>query len=106
MWSGRRDSNPRPSPWQGMPTCSTDLRKHTETASDLPFQLITGSRWFALSCDVSRPVRGLLEDHSGDPPRVTPRIYSWVICHSFELQTLGLQTVDSAILVEPNLGRI
>ena len=21
-WSGRRDSNPRPSPWQGMPTCA------------------------------------------------------------------------------------
>ena len=43
-WSGRRDSNPRPSPWQGMPTCSTDLHKRPETASGLQFWLITGSR--------------------------------------------------------------
>ena len=49
MWSGRRDSNPRPSPWQGMSTYFAELRKHTETASGLLFQLITGSRCFATS---------------------------------------------------------
>ena len=47
MWSRRRDSNPRPSPWQGMSTYFADLCKHTETASGLLFQLITGSRCFA-----------------------------------------------------------
>ena len=58
-WSGRRDSNPRPSPWQGMPTCSADLHKRPETVSALQFWLIAGSRRFALFRDVSRPVRGL-----------------------------------------------
>jgi len=38
---------------------TADLRKHSETASDLPFQLLNGSRWYAMVRDVSRPVRGL-----------------------------------------------
>jgi len=58
-WSGRRDSNPRPSPWQGMSTCFADLRKRPETSSDLHFLLVTGSRRFALFCDASRHARGL-----------------------------------------------
>ena len=37
----------------------TDLRRRPETTPDLKFWLITGSRHFALFCDVSRPVRGL-----------------------------------------------
>ena len=48
-WSGRRDSNPRPSPWQGTPTCSADLHKRPETIPDLQFWLITGLRRFAMS---------------------------------------------------------
>ena len=47
-----------------MSTYFADLCKHTETASGLLFQLITGSRWFALFRDVSRPVRGLPSRHT------------------------------------------
>jgi len=38
---------------------TADLHKRPETACGLPFWLITGSRWYALFRDVSRPVRGL-----------------------------------------------
>ena len=58
-WSGRRDSNPRPSPWQGMSTCFADLRKRPETIPDLHFLLVTGSRRFALCRGASRHARGL-----------------------------------------------
>jgi len=51
--------NLRPSVPQIDAPQTADLRKHPETVSGLPFWLITGSRWFALFRDVSRPVRGL-----------------------------------------------
>ena len=35
VWSGRRDLNPRPSPWQGTKTCFADVRKRPEIASGL-----------------------------------------------------------------------
>jgi hypothetical protein len=35
-WSGRRDSNPPPSPWQCLPTYFADLHKRPENASGLP----------------------------------------------------------------------
>ena len=64
--SGWGDLNSRPSVPQIDAPQTADLRKHPETASGLPFWLITGSRWFALFRDVSRPVRGL-------PKRPSPR---------------------------------
>ena len=67
-WSGRRDSNPRPSPWQGMSTCFADLRKRPETSSDLHFLLLTGSRRFAVFCDVSWPVSGQQKSGCRDVP--------------------------------------
>jgi len=51
--------NLRPSVPQIDAPQSADLYKRPETASELQFWLITGSRWFALFRDVSRPVRGL-----------------------------------------------
>ncbi|SVC01721.1 uncharacterized protein METZ01_LOCUS254575 [marine metagenome] len=45
---------------------TADLRKHPETCSDMQFWLITGSRWYALFRDVSRPVRGLREPVRAD----------------------------------------
>jgi len=53
--------NLRPSVPQIDAPQTADLRKHPETASGLPSWLITGSRWYALFHDVSRPVRGLKE---------------------------------------------
>ncbi len=38
---------------------TADLRKRPKTASELPFEVLNSSRWFALFRDVSRPVRGL-----------------------------------------------
>ena len=35
VWSGRRDLNLRPSPWQGTKTYFADVRKRPETASGL-----------------------------------------------------------------------
>ena len=78
-WSGRRDSNPRPSPWQGMPTCSAYLRKRPETVSDLRFWLITGSRRFALFRDVSRPVRGLRKAVGPDQFRLSRGTVEWCL---------------------------
>jgi len=53
--------NLRPSVPQIDAPQTADLRKHSETVSGLPFWLLTGSRWYALLRDVSRPVRGLPE---------------------------------------------
>ncbi len=59
--SGWGDLNSRPSVPQIDAPQTVDLRKRPETVSGLPFWLITGSRWFALFRDISRPVRGLTE---------------------------------------------
>ena len=59
--SGWGDLNSRPSVPQIDAPQTADLHKRPETASGLPFWLLTGSRWFALFRDVSRPVRGLPE---------------------------------------------
>ncbi len=40
---------------------TADLHKRPETASELPFEVLNSSRWFALFREVSRPVRGLRE---------------------------------------------
>ena len=57
--SGWGDLNSRPSVPQIDAPQTADLRKRPETASDLPFEVLNSSRWFALFRDVSRPVRGL-----------------------------------------------
>jgi len=58
--------NSRPSVPQIDAPQTADLHKHQETASGLPFWLITGSRWFAMSRDLYAACRkGLVEDHSG-----------------------------------------
>ena len=59
--SSCRDWNSEPSVPQIDAPQTADLRKRPETASGLPFWLITGSRRFALFRDVSRPARGLPE---------------------------------------------
>ena len=72
LLSGWGDLNSRPSVSQTAEPQTADLRKHPETASGLPFCLITGSRWYALFRDVSRPVRGLEEGATRRPPRRLP----------------------------------
>ena len=69
LLSGWGDLNSRPSVPQIDAPQTADLRKHPETASGLPFWLITGSHWYALFRDVSRPVRGLQERPSRRPLR-------------------------------------
>ncbi len=59
--SGWGDLNSRPSVPQIDAPQTADLRKLPKIASGLPFWLLTGSRWYALLRDVSRPVRGLPE---------------------------------------------
>ena len=59
LLSGCRELNSGPSVPQIDAPQTADLRKRPETASGLPFWLITGSRWFALFRDVSRPNGGV-----------------------------------------------
>ena len=75
--SGCRDLNSGPSVPQIDAPQTADLRKHPETASGLPFEVLNSSRWFALFRDVSRPVRGLQELVRPDQSRPAWGIVGW-----------------------------
>ena len=84
--SGWGDLNSGPSVPQIDAPQTADLHKRPETVSGLPFWLITGSRWFALFRDVSRPVRGLPE-RQGVPPLWLP---VWLPQHRRSTHASGL----------------